>query len=44
MTLQTLVKHGYEVVFETSRMKAYQLDDTMIVVWKNGSYNVYELG
>lgn len=35
MSHQVLIKHGWELVFETDRFRAYQLDNKMIVVWGN---------
>lgn len=43
MTHLTLLKNGYRVVFETSKMKAYQCENVMIVLWSSGSYNVYRI-
>ena len=43
MTHTILLKNGWEVVSSGKSYTAYQLDDTMCIVWGSGSYKVYKV-
>lgn len=37
MTHQTLIKHGWKVVFETRKVTVYELDNVQYIVWASGN-------
>ena len=43
MSHSILLKHGWQVVFNSKSFTAYQLDDTVLVVWATGNYEVYNV-